>query len=73
VKTPHHLRRVGAVPDDLGQREHQQSVKVSQLTLEPDRSAEIHPQAGRVEPAARDGQQVADAVDGLDPGRGWLA
>src|SRR5689334_22144874 len=72
VEAPDHLRRVGAVPDDLGQREHQQSVKGAQLPLEPDRSAGIHSQAGRVEPTARDGQEVADAVDGLDPGRGVI-
>ena len=70
VKAPDHLRRVGAVTDDLGQGEHEQTVEVPQLPLDPDRTAGIHPQAGRVEPVARDGQEVADAIDGLDPCRG---
>src|SRR4029077_15269749 len=54
------------------QGQHKQSVKVAELPLEPDRPAGIHSQAGRVEPTARDGQEVADTVDGLDPGRGII-
>ena len=28
VQPPHHLRRVGTVTDDLGQREHEQGVEI---------------------------------------------
>ena len=70
AQPPDHLRRVGTVTDDLSQREHEQGVEVPQLALEPHRAAGIHPQAGRVGPAAGDGEEVADAIDGLDPCRG---
>ena len=65
VKAADHLRRVGAIADDLGQGKHEQAVEVPQLPLDPYRAAGINPQAGRIESVARDAKEVADAIDGL--------
>ena len=65
AQAPHHLRRVRAVADDLGEGQHEQSLEVPQLPLDPYRTAGIYAQAGRIEPAARDGEEIADAIDGL--------
>src|SRR5262249_36636714 len=67
--TADHLRRVGAVPDDLGQGQYEQAVEVSQLPLDPHRAAGIHSQAGRIGSLAGNGQEIADAIDGLYPRR----
>ena len=48
-KAADHLRRVG-VTDDLGQGKHQQAVEVAELPLDPDCTAGVNPQAGRIQP-----------------------
>ena len=60
-----HLRRVGAIADDLGQGKHEQAIEVPQLPLDPYRAAGINPQAGRIGSVAREAKEVADAIDGL--------
>jgi len=47
--------------------QHEQTVEITQLPLDPNRPGGIHPQPGRIEAATRDGQQVTDAIDSLYP------